>query len=327
MSNAEPRGVDYRTPLSADTIYQLINSSIQTGKPLWLPHANLREADLRKADMRSANLIGSDLHGAHLGGANLRSANLSEANLRSTYIGGGDLSQTILFGSDLTMSYLGEANLNGADLTLANLQYANLSSADLRTVRLQSDFRDKSGRHTNTGLLRSGNGMNITDVEFNLSTKWPEEFDQEELPEPGRTSAARRALGFLGHDRFMLFLEALLTSRSHPNYGGAFLDNLNNGECTVEQLFFENDKYLADMQKRIYKKRRSSTDVSDAPGIARAPLDYGWELNIQVMGFGAFRIGFGWRIGPLAGAGNVFRVRFKSDGSIAELDEIGRWFS
>ena len=46
MANEEPRKVDIDAPLSVDAIYQLINSSIQSGKPLWLRKASLSEAKL-----------------------------------------------------------------------------------------------------------------------------------------------------------------------------------------------------------------------------------------------------------------------------------------
>ncbi len=49
MADEEPRKVDKDAPLSVDTIYQLINSSIQSGKPLWLPGANMLGADLSEA--------------------------------------------------------------------------------------------------------------------------------------------------------------------------------------------------------------------------------------------------------------------------------------
>ena len=51
-------------PLSADTIYQLINSSIQSGKPLYLPGANMPGADLTGADLTGANLSDAYLRAA-----------------------------------------------------------------------------------------------------------------------------------------------------------------------------------------------------------------------------------------------------------------------
>jgi uncharacterized protein YjbI with pentapeptide repeats len=64
MAEEERRKVDLDAPLSADTIYRLINGSIQSGKSLWLQRANLSEANLW-----SDNLWGDNLWGANLGGA------------------------------------------------------------------------------------------------------------------------------------------------------------------------------------------------------------------------------------------------------------------
>jgi len=100
MADEEPRKFGTGAPLSADTIYQLINSSIQSGKPLWLVGANLTEA----------YLMGADLGGANLSGADLSRANLSRANLVRTDLSGANLS-----GADLRGSILGGANLSGTN--------------------------------------------------------------------------------------------------------------------------------------------------------------------------------------------------------------------
>ncbi len=79
MADEELRKIDYDKPISAETLFQLINSSIQSGKPLWLQGAYLREANLSgailyRANLREARLSGADLRGADLWGANLLDA-------------------------------------------------------------------------------------------------------------------------------------------------------------------------------------------------------------------------------------------------------------
>ena len=66
MANEQPRKVDIGAPLSVDIIYQLINSSIQSGKPLYLPNANLSGANLL-----GANLSGANRARAHFGAGQL----------------------------------------------------------------------------------------------------------------------------------------------------------------------------------------------------------------------------------------------------------------
>ena len=88
MADEEPRKVDTDAPLSVDTIYQLLNSSIQSGKPLWLPHAKLTGAYMRGANLRGANLQFADLRGANLHGANLHGANLEKAKLHRANLSG-----------------------------------------------------------------------------------------------------------------------------------------------------------------------------------------------------------------------------------------------
>ena len=56
MADEEFRKIDYDKPISAETLFQLINSSIQSGKPLWLQGAYLREANLSGAILLDANL-------------------------------------------------------------------------------------------------------------------------------------------------------------------------------------------------------------------------------------------------------------------------------
>lgn len=101
MANYKTRRADSSTPLSVDTVYGLINTSIQSGKPLWLCGANLRwanlwHANLSGADLRGADLTGADMHGANLIGADLRYASLRDSNLRGALLTSVDLSKTHL---------------------------------------------------------------------------------------------------------------------------------------------------------------------------------------------------------------------------------------
>ena len=139
MANEQPRKVDIGAPLSVDIIYQLINSSIQSDKPLWLVAVNLSGAVLYHAQ-----LSGADLRMANLQGASLDGANLSDADLRSA-----DLS-----GAKLWDANLSDANLQGANLTEAQLWGANLSDADLFLA-------------------------NLTGAKYGDDTTWPDGFDPE----------------------------------------------------------------------------------------------------------------------------------------------------
>lgn len=123
--------------LSQALIFQLINGSTQSGKPLWLRGANLSGADL----------VGVNLHGAYLGHANLEHADLRMAYSRSANLSKANLSEAQLLGADLR-----EADLSMADLYKADLRGANLIKADL----------------LNANLIGS---------KYNRFTKWPEGFD------------------------------------------------------------------------------------------------------------------------------------------------------
>ena len=81
MADEEPHKIDYDKPISAETLLQLINSSIQSGKPLWLRRANLCGADLRWTNLSEANLTGADLRDTRLPKANLRQAAPRRAHL------------------------------------------------------------------------------------------------------------------------------------------------------------------------------------------------------------------------------------------------------
>src|SRR5215813_3766347 len=67
--------------LSQEMIYLLINMSLQGGKPLWLPGA----------DLSGLNLEGASLVGAYLCGANLKKTNLRGADLQGADLEGVDL--------------------------------------------------------------------------------------------------------------------------------------------------------------------------------------------------------------------------------------------
>ena len=90
--------------LSQEAILQVINNSIQSGKPLYLVGANLSGAN-----MVSVNLSGANLFGAYLSGADLRKADLSEADLRKTFLG-----KTDLRGANLRTANLDSVLLDGA---------------------------------------------------------------------------------------------------------------------------------------------------------------------------------------------------------------------
>ena len=149
MADKEPREmVDYRTPLSAEVIIQLINSSIQSGKPLWLRRANLCGADLRWTNLSEANLTGADLRDTRMHKANLR-----QADLRGAKLSGANLSEANLSGN----ADLSEADLSGANLRETDLMDAFLCEADLSETNLS--------------------GANLRGAKYNAGTKWPEGFD------------------------------------------------------------------------------------------------------------------------------------------------------
>ena len=111
-------------PLSHETIIQLINSSIQSGTPLWLRGANLSAANLVKADLHGAYLGHANLYGADLRLSDLRNANLWKANLTEVNFLGADLRNSDLSGADLYQADLRGANLTGAHLVNTNLEKA-----------------------------------------------------------------------------------------------------------------------------------------------------------------------------------------------------------
>lgn len=110
--------------LSQEAILQVINNSIQSGKPLYLVGANLSGADLV-----SANLSGADLRTSDLSHADLYGANLSGANLFGAYLLGADLRQADLRDADLRKTFLGKTDLRGANLSTANLDRVLLEGA------------------------------------------------------------------------------------------------------------------------------------------------------------------------------------------------------
>ena len=112
------------THLSQEAVLQVINSSIQSGKPLYLVGANLSGANLV-----SANLSGSDLRTADLSHADLYGANMSKANLFGAYLFGADLREADLSYADLRKTFLGKTDLRGANLRTANLESVLLEGA------------------------------------------------------------------------------------------------------------------------------------------------------------------------------------------------------
>ena len=74
MVDSEYVGVDYDTPISADTIYQLVNSSNQWAHPLYLVGANLCGVLLRDASLRGGDFSGCRMRGADLRGVDLEAA-------------------------------------------------------------------------------------------------------------------------------------------------------------------------------------------------------------------------------------------------------------
>jgi len=130
--------------ISQERMYQLINSSMQSGKPLYLAHANLRGIRLQLAQLCEAQLIGARLYTAHLQGANLSWADLKNANLMEA-----DLQY-----ARLDHAYLYEADLQMADLSEANLHTTNLRGADL-------------------------SGADLTGAKYSAGTLWPQGFEPE----------------------------------------------------------------------------------------------------------------------------------------------------
>jgi len=148
-------------PLSQEVIYQLINSSIQSGEPLWLPDAN----------MSGASLVGANLNKAYLWNAKLRNADLRFARL-----GQANLSDADLSGADVFAANLYEVNFRDADLSRANLRGANLYGAILAGANLTG--ADLTGADLEEAVLEEFNssGDNVT-VKYNANTIWPEGFD------------------------------------------------------------------------------------------------------------------------------------------------------
>jgi hypothetical protein len=99
-------------------------------KGVYLPLANLQEAQLRRADLQKvrlweanlqkARLMTANLQGAGLTGAKLQRAYPMEANLRGAHLGGTNLLGANLWRASLEEAK-GRANLQGAYLVEANL--------------------------------------------------------------------------------------------------------------------------------------------------------------------------------------------------------------
>ncbi|MEU7803938.1 pentapeptide repeat-containing protein [Micromonospora arborensis] len=115
------------------------------------------------ADLRIASLAGRDLRGLICRDANLAGAWLQRAQLDDAYMTATDLRQARLEGARLVNAKLNNAHLQGADLQHVDLRGADLTGACL-------------------------NGANLTGVHFDQRTKWPMDFNPDQLHEPTRSS-------------------------------------------------------------------------------------------------------------------------------------------
>ena len=113
-----------QSALSQEAILQVINTSIQTGKPLYLVGDNLSGANLVGANLSGANLSMSDLSHVDMYGANMSGANLFGAYLLGADLRGADLSK-----ADLRKAYLGKTDLRSTNLRTANLNDVMLDGA------------------------------------------------------------------------------------------------------------------------------------------------------------------------------------------------------
>ncbi|MCB0210163.1 MAG: pentapeptide repeat-containing protein [Anaerolineae bacterium] len=122
-------------------------------------HGELQGKDLRGFDLSYADLSWADLSWADLSGANLTKAYLSHSSLSGATLSGATLSGATLHDADLSQADLNLAILTDADLSLAILTDADLSGADLRRAYLL--------------------GLNLTDVIYDETTKWPWQYKPE----------------------------------------------------------------------------------------------------------------------------------------------------
>ena len=144
----------------------------ESGTPINLKSARLKEAVFRFATLSAANLQAADLAHADLVHARLTHANLSEATLQSAALDHADFSGAILRRADLrgaslrfatlTGADLEGADLSGADLAHARLAHTNLAGANLRRAVLDyADFAGADLSQTDLSGARLDNVRNL----------------------------------------------------------------------------------------------------------------------------------------------------------------------
>jgi hypothetical protein len=178
--------VDYDAPLSAETIFKLINGSIQCRQPLYLVGANINGANLPHALMPGARLANAKLIGTNLQGAFLGKAWLPGADVRGADLRGACLSEAIMNGANLRFANLRKATVSAAHMEMADLREADLTNTVVKGADMQNaDLRgaDLYGADLEDAKLE---GAKYTTVEGTLSlnmehmpTIWPEGFDPE----------------------------------------------------------------------------------------------------------------------------------------------------
>ena len=144
----------------------------ESGTPINLKSARLKEAVFRFATLSAANLQAADLAHADLVHARLIHANLSEATLQSAALDHADFSGAVLLHADLrgaslrfatlTGADLEGADLSGADLAHARLAHTNLAGANLRRAVLDyADFAGADLSQTDLSGARLDNVRNL----------------------------------------------------------------------------------------------------------------------------------------------------------------------
>ena len=144
----------------------------ESGTPINLKSARLKEAVFRFATLSAANLQAADLAHADLVHARLIHANLSEATLQSAALDHADFSGAVLLhadlrGASLRFATLAGADLKGADLSGADLAHArlahtNLAGANLRRAVLDyADFAGADLSQTDLSGARLDNVRNL----------------------------------------------------------------------------------------------------------------------------------------------------------------------
>lgn len=122
-----------------------------------LSNACLVAAQLMTLKLRGPMLLdGTDLRGANLDEVDLRQASLVDTNLAGAILTCADLTEAILAHVDLTEAFLSHAILTRADLREATLAGAELHDATLTGADLR--------------------GADVSNIEYDRSTKWPDGF-------------------------------------------------------------------------------------------------------------------------------------------------------